>query len=136
VRRTSEKAGLQIIAESPLGMGVSGSAMAYEEITCGTISMQECLVGHTLGRPRYSTRIDIVGDNQPKWLGAGWAESETAKIDGIVVDRPRFLHNVHPLSGASPRNSRCVRAGRNATNARRMARFGHERAGVTFTSCP
>ncbi|HEV3166585.1 MAG TPA: S8 family serine peptidase [Isosphaeraceae bacterium] len=102
VRRSLEKAGFEIIAESPLGLSVSGPPGAYEDLTGGKVHMQECLVGHAFSGSRYVTHVDIVGKNQPDWLGVGIAKSETTKIDGVLLDKPKYPYGAPLKSGPSP----------------------------------
>src|SRR5262249_10913275 len=48
------------------------------------------------GRVRYVTHLDIVGDRQPKTLGVARVKSKAAKIDGVVLERPRVMMAVFP----------------------------------------
>jgi len=96
VRRTLEKAGFHIIGESPLGFAVSGPAGSYEELSGGKVETRERLMQAEAGRVRYVTHVDLVGPKQPRVLGVGMARSRTAKIDGILIERPRVFHGVFP----------------------------------------
>lgn len=96
VRRTLEKGGFTILAESPLGISASGPASAYEDLSGGKVRTRERLMNAQCGRARYVTHLDIVGDKQPKTLGLGFASTKAAKIDGIVLERPRIFLGVFP----------------------------------------
>src|SRR5215216_1886634 len=96
VRRDLEESGFTIYAESPLGFGVVGSPAAFEELTGGTLQARERLMRAEAGRERYVTHLDIVGDRQPETLGVAYAESEAAKIDGILLEQPRIPMEVFP----------------------------------------
>jgi subtilisin family serine protease len=101
VERHLGKSGFTILAESPLGFSVSAPAGAYEDLSGGKIRMSEVLTRVVPGAHRYVTRIDIVGENQPEALGLGLPRSKTLKVDGIVLEKPRYPH-VHQLLVADP----------------------------------
>jgi subtilisin family serine protease len=96
VRRNLESSGFTISAESPLGFAVSGHREAFEDLTGGTIEAKERLVRAESNQVRYVTHLDIVGDEQPETLGVGDAGSEAAKIDGLLLERPRIPMAVFP----------------------------------------
>jgi hypothetical protein len=94
VRHDLEKSGFTIIAESALGLSVSAPGGAFEGLTGGTLQAKERL---TIVDPVYSvymTHIDIVGDEQPTTLGVGRAASESLKVDGVVIEKPRVYQQV------------------------------------------
>src|SRR5512132_3112427 len=96
VRHDLEKSGFTIIVESHLGFSVSAPGGAFEEITGGTLRAKERL---TIVDPSYSlyvTHIDIEGDNQPQTLGVGSVASESLKVDGVVIEKPRVYQQVFP----------------------------------------
>lgn len=95
-RRALEKAGFEILGASPLGFAVVGSPGAYEELSGGKVETRERLMRAEAGRARYVTHVDLVGPRQPKTLGVGRARSRAAKIDGILLARPRVYHGVFP----------------------------------------
>src|SRR6266511_1001679 len=95
-RHDLEKSGFTIIAESSLGFSASAPGGAFEEITGGTLKAKERL---TIVDPSYSvyvTHIDIVGDHQPTTLGVGRTASESLKVDGVVIEKPRVYQQVFP----------------------------------------
>ncbi len=89
-----EKAGLEIVAESGLGMSVAGPPGAYEELTGGTLAAVERLMHTRLGRVEYVTHLDVVGSGQPEALGVG--DGRPAAIEGVVLERPRAPLQVFP----------------------------------------
>lgn len=96
VRRDLEKSGFTIIAESALGFSVSAPGGGFEEITGGKLQATERL---TVVDPSYSvyvTHIDILGERQPMTLGVGRAVSESLRVDGVVIERPRVYQQVFP----------------------------------------
>src|SRR5437660_12278178 len=81
-------------------------------------------------RVRYVTHVDIVGDNQPKALGVGYAATPSANIDGILIQRPRTFLGVFP-SPVAPNSTRFhlwvpdeVALGLNELRARSLGRYG------------
>jgi subtilisin family serine protease len=94
--RALEASGLEIIAESRLGKSVVGPPGAYEELTGGTLVTCERLLHAEAGRERYVTHVDIVGKGQPEALGLGAPASKTAKVEGVLLERPRILHGIFP----------------------------------------
>jgi subtilisin family serine protease len=96
VRRDLEKSGFTIIAESALGFSVSAPGGAFEEITGGTLQAKERLTTVDPSYSVYVTHIDIVGDQQPTTLGVGRAASESLKVDGVVIEKPRVYQQVFP----------------------------------------
>lgn len=96
VRRDLEKSGFTLCAESPLGFAVAGKPEAFEDLAGGTVEVKERLMQAEGGRVRYVTHLDIVGDRQPKTLGVARARSKTARIDGILLERPRILMAMFP----------------------------------------
>src|SRR5262249_4069148 len=94
--RALEASGLEIIAESRLGKSVVGPPSAYEELTGGTLVTCERLLHAEAGRERYVTHVDIVGKGQPEALGLGAPASKTAKVEGVLLERPRILHGIFP----------------------------------------
>ena len=96
VRRHLEDLGFKITAESQLGFAVTAKAGAFEELTGGTVEARERLMQAEGGSSRYVTHLDIVGDHQPKTLGVGAVKSKAAKIDGVLLERPRIVMGVFP----------------------------------------
>jgi subtilisin family serine protease len=95
-RRALESVGLEVRAESRLGMSVAGPPQAFEELTGGTCVTRELLLHAEAGRERYVTHVDIVGSDQPEAVGVATAASEAARIEGVLLERPRFLQAVFP----------------------------------------
>lgn len=96
VRRNLEGSGFTISAESPLGFAVAGNREAFEDYTGGTVEAKERLMQAESGQLRYVTHLDLVGDGQPETLGVASAESEAAKVDGILLERPRIPMAISP----------------------------------------
>jgi subtilisin family serine protease len=96
VRRNLEESEFTVYAESPLGFAVVGSPAAFEDLTGGTVEAKERLMQAEGGRVRYVTHLDIVGDRQPETLSVAYAESEAAKIDGVLLERPRIAMEMFP----------------------------------------
>ena len=96
VRHDLQKSGFVILAESPLGLSVVAAPGAFEELTGGKLEMVERLCYADAGCMRYVTNIDVVGKGQPLTLGVARAASKSAKIDGILVERPKMLHAMFP----------------------------------------
>ena len=92
--RAIEDAGLEVVAESPLGMAVAGSPGAYEELTGGTLTPVELLMHTRAQRLEYVTHLDIVGSGQPEALGAGTGGPEA--VEGVVLERPRSPMAIFP----------------------------------------
>ncbi len=87
-------AGLEVVAESALGMAVAGPPGAYEELTGGTLTPIELLMHTRAGRVEYVTHLDIVGPGQPEALGA--ATSGPDAVEGVVLERPRSPMAIFP----------------------------------------
>ena len=102
VRRNIEKSGFSVMAESPLGFAVAAPAPAYEDISRGKMVTRELWTRIAPGVHRYVTRVDLIGNNQPQALGVGYAASRAAKIDGIVLEKPRYTHGARPMADPSP----------------------------------
>jgi subtilisin family serine protease len=96
VRRDLERSGFSIIAESAFGFSVSAPGGAFEEITGGRLQATERLTTVDPSYSVYVTHIDIVGDHQPTTFGVGRAASESLKVDGVMIERPRIYHQVFP----------------------------------------
>jgi subtilisin family serine protease len=96
VRHDLEKSGFTIIAESDLGFSVSAPGGGFEEITGGTLQAKERLTTVDSSYSVYVTHIDIVGDHQPTTLGVGRTASESLKVDGVVIEKPRVYQQVFP----------------------------------------
>jgi hypothetical protein len=103
VSRNLQNQGFTIIAESPLGVSVSGPPGAYEDLTGGTVVAKERLTHGEAGYHFYRTHLDIIGEQQPSVFGVGRARSAHVKIDGVVLEKPHVLHSVFP--SPSPPNS-------------------------------
>jgi subtilisin family serine protease len=95
VARTLDKAGFVILFESPLGFAVSAPPAAYEDLCGGTVQTRERLMHAECGRMRYVTHVDIVGDH-PKAMGVGRVKSKAAKMDGVLIERPRVFLGMFP----------------------------------------
>jgi subtilisin family serine protease len=85
-----------VISESALGFSVYAPPGAYEEITGGTVECKEMLRNVDGDYTMYVTYLDIVGNNQSRTLGVGYSESKNLKVDGVLLDRPRFYSAVFP----------------------------------------
>lgn len=88
--------GLEVVGESALGKAVTGPREAFEELTGGTVIPEERLVRDGTSRQRYVTHLDIRGRGQPGTPGFGSASTVAARIDGVLLERPRFAHDVFP----------------------------------------
>jgi hypothetical protein len=66
VSRNLQSEGFTIIAESPLGVSVSGPPGAYDNLTGGTVVARERLSHAEAGYHLYKTHLDITGEQQPK----------------------------------------------------------------------
>ena len=95
-RHDLELAGFTVTAESALGFAVTAPPGAYEELTGGRIEMTERLMFAEEGCIRYVTHVDLVGEDQPKALGVGVVRGGGAKIDGVVLEKPKLTHTVFP----------------------------------------
>ena len=100
-----EKEGFEIMAESALGYSVAGPPVAFEEITGGRVETVEVLQHAQRERLRYMTFVDVVGNDQPAPLGVASAKSKAARIDGIIIERPRIYTSMFP-SAIPPMSSR------------------------------
>jgi len=96
VRRDLEGTGFEILAESQLGLSVSAPPQAYEELTGGSVVTKERLQYAEENCIRYVTHVDIVGDKQPAALGVARTKSDSTKIDGVVLEKPRMFNAVFP----------------------------------------
>jgi hypothetical protein len=96
VRRNLEGSGFTISAESPLGFAVAGNTEAFELYTGGTVEAKERLIQAESGQLRYVTHLDLTGPGQPETLGVARAESEAAKVDLILLERPRIPMAISP----------------------------------------
>lgn len=94
--KTLESLGFQIVAQSRLGAAIVGPSAAYEELTGGRLATRERLLHAEGAAQRYVTHVDIVGEGQPRALGLGKIKSPAIPIEGVVLERPRFLHGVWP----------------------------------------
>jgi hypothetical protein len=87
--KVAENSGLEVIAQSRLGLAVVGPASAYEELTGGKVVTQELLVYAEAATRRYVTHVDITGKNQPEELGCGVPKSKNSGIEAVILERPR-----------------------------------------------
>jgi len=87
--KAAESSGLEVIAQSRLGLAVVGPASAYEELTGGKVLTQELLVYAEAGTRRYVTHVDITGKNQPTELGYGLPKTKNSGIEAVILERPR-----------------------------------------------
>jgi hypothetical protein len=94
VKGNLEREGFTIISESQLGISVSGSPEAFNNLTGGTVVARERLIHAEAGYHVYRTHLDIVGNQQPTTFGVGRAQNP--KIDGVLLEQPRVLHGVFP----------------------------------------
>ncbi len=94
--RALESSGLTVLAESRLGAPVAGPAEAFEELTGGRVVARERLMRTRAGRTEYVTHLDIVGPGQPEDLSVGVAESDAARIEAVVLERPRAPQAIFP----------------------------------------
>jgi subtilisin family serine protease len=83
------KHGLDIIAQSPLGLAVAGPPGAYEELTGGQIVTREILLYAEAATRRYVTHLDIVGEGQPRAFGCGRLSSKRTGLEAVILERPR-----------------------------------------------
>lgn len=106
VEKDLRNAGFTVVAGSALGFSVSGPPGAYEAITGGTLQAREILREIDADCTMYVTHLDIVGPGQPKALGCGKVRSAKLKVDGLVLERPRFNHAPFPspLPPPSPKH--------------------------------
>jgi subtilisin family serine protease len=134
VRKTLERGGFRILAESPLGIAVSGAPAAYEQITNGRLVAVERLTRAERGRTRYVTNLDVTGRGQPKELGVATPESASLKrkVDGILLERPQMPMSIFP-SPIPPTSVRShlrlpgdVAVGLSATNPHRSDLTGQD----------
>jgi hypothetical protein len=91
--KTAESAGLVVVAQSRLGLAVTGPPEAYEELTGGKVVTKEFLLYAEAATRRYVTHVDIVGNNQPYDLGCGRPRSD-AGIEAVILERPRAPQSV------------------------------------------
>jgi subtilisin family serine protease len=94
-RHAVEAAGLEIVADSALGLAVAGAPEAYAELTGARIEPVERLVHTRAGRVEYVTHLDLVGQDQPSWLGVGSVVSSAA-IEAVILERPRTTQAIFP----------------------------------------
>jgi len=87
--RVAQENGLEIIAQSPLGLAVAGPAGAYEALTGGRVVTKEILVYAEGATRRYVTHLDIVGAGQPRAIGCGRPSTGVAGIEAVIIERPR-----------------------------------------------
>ena len=134
VRKTLCRGGSCILAESPLGIAVSGAPAAYEQITNGRLVAVERLTRAERGRTRYVTNLDVTGRGQPKELGVATPESASLKrkVDGILLERPQMPMSIFP-SPIPPTSVRShlrlpgdVAVGLSATNPHRSDLTGQD----------
>lgn len=95
-RHTAETVGLEVVAESALGISVVGPPGAFEELTGGEVVTRERLMHAEMGHERYVTHLDIVGADQPATLGVGVAGPGATAVEGVVLERPRLPHGIFP----------------------------------------
>jgi subtilase family protein len=131
VSRNLQSEGFTILAESPLGVAVSGPPGAYDNLTGGTVVARERLSHAEAGYHYYRTHLDITGEQQPNVFGVGRARSAHAKIDGVILEQPRVLHSVFP-SPSPPSSAKFhlkvpddVATILNAVSAHRNGAIGH-----------
>lgn len=94
--RVAELAGLEILAESRLGLAVAGPPGAFIELTGGEMVPRERLMHTRAGRVEYVTHLDIVGEGQPNALGVAVPSSDASGIEGVVLERVRAPQAVFP----------------------------------------
>jgi subtilisin family serine protease len=94
--RAAESAGLEVLAESRLGVAVAGPPDAFRELTGGELVARERLMHTRAGRDEYVTHLDIVGEGQPDALGVALPRSAVSGIEAIVLEFPRSPHAVFP----------------------------------------
>lgn len=90
-------AGLTVTAESRLGFTVSGPPSAYEQLTGGRVESYESLRQVEMGRVRFVTQLDIVGERQPDARGVGDVPGSDA-IEAVVLESPRTPTHVVPAA--------------------------------------
>ncbi len=95
--KTLEKSGFTVLATSGIGIAVSGSPAAFEELTGGKLVAFERLMHAEADRLRYVTHIDVVGKGQPDVRGAAGIKSRKGtELEAVLVERPRMLQGVFP----------------------------------------
>ncbi len=93
-KQAIERAGLEVLAESRIGIAVAGPPGAYEELTGGTLAPVERLMHTRAGQVEYVTHLDVVGSDQPDALGVGMGRPEA--VEGVVLERPRAPMAIFP----------------------------------------
>jgi hypothetical protein len=94
--RAAESGGLEVLAESRLGLAVAGAPEAFTELTGGELVAREVLTRTRVGRIEYVTHLDIVGVGQPDALGVAVPHSLASGIEGVVLERPRAPLAIFP----------------------------------------
>jgi len=134
VQRELNKMGFSILAASSLGYSVAAPGEAYEELTGGTLETREFLHNIDADYSMYVTHVDIVGDKQPESLGVGMAKSAKLKIDGVLIEKPRFYNAAvfpSPIPPTSPKfHLRVPEDVGVALNASAAHQSGHRGEGV------
>lgn len=129
--KSVESSGMEIVAESALGMAVAGPSGAFEELTGGRVVTTERLLYAEGSRQRYVSHIDIVGKGQPHSCGCAKARASSMRIDGVLIERPRQLAGVwpSPIPPTVPqyhlRVPDDIAVGLGATGAHRAGDFGN-----------
>jgi len=88
-RAAVEGEGLQVIAESRLGLAVAGSPLAFERLTGARMRRYERLMRAEAGRRRWVTHLDLEGRGQPPTFGVGLAASKRIPIEAVILEQPR-----------------------------------------------
>lgn len=94
--KTLQKMGFEIVADSRMGVAITGKAGAYEELTGGKLVSVEMLSWESGSVQRYRSHIDIIGKKQPKDCGLGKIDSAAAKLEGLIIERPQTYAGIFP----------------------------------------
>ena len=93
--RILQSAGFEILAESRLGMSISGPPGAFEELTGGQVVTRERLLYAEGGTRRYVTHLDVIGSQQPSTLGVA-VVPQPSPIEAVLLERPRIPLRIFP----------------------------------------
>lgn len=130
-----ESIGFTVLANSRLGIAVAGAPGAFEELTGGQVVTRERLLHAEGAKQRYVTHVDIVGEGQPEVCGYGNVRSASARLEGVLIERPRLLQGVTPSPIPPPVDRDYLRVPDDiavALGAPSAHRAGHRGSGVTI----
>lgn len=92
-RELAQRAGLKVIAESDLGLSVSGPPEAFHKLTSARATTVEVLMRSEMGQKRYVTCVDLSGEPRSE-LGVALADPDS--IEAVVLERPRLAYGAFP----------------------------------------